>query len=207
VWEADPLGAGRVGVALRTKAPEMSDRLTNRLGEFALVPRWLASAATGTTLRLWCVLWVYSGNGTHAAWPSHETLADDLEVSVSTVKRCLRELTDLGVLSCEPRSGTSSLYILGWRIGTPRVTSELHSQVTDDLPPRSPMTYKERLSEIENPEHVDSVTHEPQQQNKLTRAQVRDIVTKSAFCPTCREKLSRCLCDSDGSETGSAEIA
>jgi uncharacterized protein YwbE len=57
------------------------------------------------------------------------------------------------------------------------------------------MTYKERLSEIDNPEHVDSVTHEPQQQDKLTREQVRDIVTKSAFCPTCREKLGRCLCD------------
>ena len=176
----------------------MTDRLTNRLGEFALVPRWLASAATGTTLRLWCVLWVYSGNGTHAAWPSHETLADDIEVSVSTVKRCLKELTDLGVLSCEPRSGTSTLYRLGWRcpqIGTSQVTSELHTQVTHDLPPRSPMTYKERLSEIENREHDDSVTHEPQQQNKLSREQVRDIVTKSAFCPTCSEKLGRCLCD------------
>jgi uncharacterized protein YwbE len=177
----------------------MTDRLTNRLGEFALVPRWLAAAATGTTLRLWCVLWAYSGNGSHAAWPSHETLADDLEVSVSTVKRCLKELTDLGVLSCEPRSGTSSLYVLGWRtypqIGTSGFTSELQTQVTDDLPPRSPMTYKERLSEIENQEHVDSVTHEPQQQDKLSREQVRDIVTKSAFCPTCREKLGRCLCD------------
>jgi len=113
---------------------------------------------------------------------------------VSTVKRCLKELTDLGVLSCQARSGTSTMYTLGWRypqIGTSQVTSELLTQVTDDLPPRSPMTYKERLSEIENPEDVDSVNHD----RKLSRSQVRDIVTKSAFCPTCREKLGRCLCD------------
>jgi hypothetical protein len=190
----DSVGVGRVDLALRETTPEVTDRLTNRLGEFALVPRWLAAAATGTSLRLWCVLWVYSGNGTHAAWPSHETLAEDLEVSVSTVKRCLKELTDLGVLSCQARSGTSTMYTLGWRypqIGTSQVTSELLTQVTDDLPPRSPMTYKERLSEIDNPEHDDSVTHE----RKLSRSQVRDIVTKSAFCPTCREKLGRCLCD------------
>lgn len=177
----------------------MGDRLANRLGEFALVPRWLASSATGNTVRLWCVLWVYSGNGTHAAWPSHERLAEDLDVSVSTVKRCLRELGDLGVLSCEPRSGTSTLYTLGWRypqIGTSELTSELQTQVTHDLPPRSPMTYKERLSEIDN-------QPDPQEVIKLSRAQVRDIVTKSAFCPTCREKLGRCLCDSVGSEAGS----
>ena len=188
----------------------MSDRLTRHLGEFALVPRSLAAAATGNTLRLWCVLWCYSGNGTHAAWPSHETLADDLDVSVSTVKRCLRELTDLGVLTCEARSGTSSLYILGWRypqIGTSPVTSDLHTQVTHDLPPRSPMTYKERLSEIENPADVDSVTHERSQDPKLTREQVRDIVTKSAFCPTCREKVGRCLCDWDGSEADSGGVS
>ena len=181
----------------------MSDRLTRHLGEFALVPRWLASRATGNTLRLWCVLWVYSGNGTHVAWPSQERLAVELDLSVRTIQRCLSELEDLGVLTCETRLGTSSLYTLGWgypQIGTGHDSSVVLTYDTHVVPPTTPMSYKERLSEIDN-------QPDPSHDTKLTREQVRDIVSKSAFCPTCREKLSRCLCDSVGSEAESEQAS
>jgi Helix-turn-helix domain len=180
----------------------MSDRLTRRLGEFALVPRSLASRASGNALRLWCILWVYSGNGTHAAWPSHETLAGDLGVSDRTIRRCLKELEDLGFLTCGSRPGTSCLYVLEWGVLPVDKARFLDTDVrmtpdTDVLPPRTQMSYKERLSEIDNQPDSEPDT-------KLSREQVRDIVTMSAFCPTCSEKLSRCACDVDGSGRGVA---
>ena len=181
----------------------MSDRLARRLGEFALIPRSLASRATGNTVRLWCVLWCYSGNGTHAAWPSQELLAAELDLSVRTVQRCLKELEDLGMLTCETRLGTSSLYILGWscpQIGTSHDTDVVSTYDTSVVPPTTPVSYKERLSEIDN-------QPDPEHDTKLTREQVRALVTKSAFCPTCREKLSRCLCDSVGSEAESEQAS
>jgi len=168
----------------------VTDRLANRLGEFAMIPRSLASRATGNTVRLWCVLWCYSGNGTHAAWPSQETLAAELDLSDRTIRRCLVELEELGFLTCTPRVGTSNLYTLEWAVDN-RKKPDTCVQVTPDthvLPPQTPVSYKERLSEID-------LAHDDRQDTKLSRAQVRDIVTKSAFCPTCREKLGRCLCD------------
>jgi hypothetical protein len=202
------VGVGRVDLALRTKASEVSDRLTRDLGEFALVPRWLAANATGNTLRLWCVLWVYSGNGTHAAWPAQETLAAELGLSDRTVRRCLKELEDLGALTSEMRLGTSNLYTLQWGFGNRRPVDnaakpDIVVRLTPDndvLPPLTPVSYKERLSEIEN-------QREPKSERKLSRDEVRDIVTKSAFCPTCREKVGRCLCDWNGSEADSGGVS
>jgi len=169
----------------------MTDHLARRLGEFALIPRSLASRATGNTVRLWCVLWCYSGNGTHAAWPSQELLAYELELSVRTVQRCLKELEDLGMLTCTSRLGTSSLYTLEWNpVDNPKGhdSSVVSGYDTTVVPPTTPMSYKERLSELDLAPDLGHDT-------KLSREQVRDIVTKSAFCPTCREKLGRCLCD------------
>ncbi len=153
----------------------MSDRLTRHLGEFALVPQWLSAVATGNAVRLWCILWVYSGNGTHTAWPSQETLSAELGLSVSTIKRALQELQDLEVLQYETRLGTSNLYTLKWRIGTDQqVTSELQTQVTSDLPPRSPVSYEERLSEIDNQNAPEQVTSEPQP--KLSKDEIRALI-------------------------------
>jgi GntR family transcriptional regulator len=68
-----------------------------------MVPRWLRGQLGAHEIAVYVALsWRVDENA--SAWPSHATLADDAGVSVSTVKRCLRRLGELGVVEWDRRS-------------------------------------------------------------------------------------------------------
>lgn len=110
---------------------------------FGMVPKALRGQ-TPYVIAVYAVLSMRWGSGS-TAYPSHATLAEETGASVSTVKRALATLRDLGFIEWEPRSDgkggrTSNLYRLtighGVSLDTPQVT------VTDppgqaELPPRS----------------------------------------------------------------------
>ena len=163
--------------------------LQNRHGRFALVPDGVLECNPNAVV-LWCHLWHFAGNGSHAAWPSLERLVDDTGMSRSTVQRALRDLYRVGAVTKTNRTGTSCLYELNWVQGGVdnqggEVTGDHRTQVTGDLPPRSLVTYKERQSELEKRACEDLVTgdHPPgehvwgieERQHTRNRGHVRRI--------------------------------
>ena len=153
--------------------------IRHTLGKFALVPEYIVASASPPAQKMWCVLWIYSGNGTHEAWPSHSRLAADMGISRRTVQRIIDELTELGALTIRPRTGTSNLYTLQWSPASyPQDTSDATPCVTHDAPPASPMTHKERLSEIDKRLSTSSDTSDARRtpgDAPLTREQIRQI--------------------------------
>jgi DNA-binding transcriptional MocR family regulator len=165
--------------------------LRHDLGPFALVPEYLALHASPPALRLWCVLWIYTGNGTHDAWPSQSRLADDMGCSRRTVQRIVDELVTLGAMHIQTRSGTSSLYTLRWVTRSPGCVTRVASADTDVTPTydtsvvrgTTPVTHKERQSEIDiggsvtsdNAVHARAPGDAP-----LTREEIRQIRDRHA---------------------------
>jgi Helix-turn-helix domain len=177
-----------------------------------------------TARRKLILLGIANHDGDGGSWPSVATLARYAVCSTRTVQRELQRLSDEGFVTIEIRAGGSSrtradrrpnLYHLNV---TRVVDNSIHGVTVDVTPSGSrgdiamsqrgdiamspetsltvPYTSKRDTYVTAEPDSVDNV--------KLTRAQVRDIVTMSAFCPTCSEKLSRCACDVDGSGRGVA---
>lgn len=70
------------------------------VGPFAIVPEWILMQAGPTALRVWCLLCRYS-NHENAAWPSQETMADKFSVSVDTIQRAIRELSQMGAIQVD----------------------------------------------------------------------------------------------------------
>lgn len=163
----------------------MSDRIRHDLGHFAMVPERIVAKASPGALKLWCLLWIYTGNGTHEGWPAQTRLAGDMGCTDRHVRRVLDELVTLGALSIQHRAGTSNLYTLHWRpVDNPtNVSPNVRSTPDMDvLPPRTPMSYKERLSEIHNHQHPKSDTSVHRRtpgDAPLTREQIRQIREKA----------------------------
>lgn len=150
------------------------------LGRFALVPEWIVTTVSPLAQKAWTALWIYTGNGTHDAWPSHDRLAGDLGVSTRTVRRILEELEQVGALSIQARSGTSNLYTLHWKPVDTHVHPTLDTHV---LPPRTPMSYEERQSEIDKQSRgkQDTRVHRRTPGDApLTREQIRTIRQQAA---------------------------
>lgn len=136
---------------------------------------------------MWAKLWIYTGNGTHDAWPSHETLAAELGCTTRSVRRILEELEQVGALSIRLRAGTSNLYTLHWQSYTQaNGTTDKIVRPTQDknvLPPRTNMSYKERQSEIENQDRGQqdkNVHRRTPGDAPLTREQIRQIRAEAA---------------------------
>lgn len=159
----------------------MSDHIRHDLGHFAMVPEYIVTRGTPAALKLWCILWIYTGNGTHHAWPSQSRLAQDMGCTDRTVRRVINELCDLGAMTSQQRDGTSNLYTLRWRPVDNPQKPDIHVRFTPDidvLPPRTQMSYKERQSEIHNQSHAktDTSVHlRTPGDNPLTREQIRKI--------------------------------
>lgn len=148
------------------------------LGRFALVPEYIIADVSPPAQKMWCILWIYSGNGTHDAWPSHARLAADMGCSRRTVQRIIDDLHDAGALSVQHRQGTSSLYTLHWSRRHPQDTSDATPYDTSDAPPTTLVTHKERLSEIDKHRGAqsDSRVHlRTAGDNPLTREEIRRI--------------------------------
>lgn len=89
----------------------MDDRTSSTLTvsgftPYAQTPVWVLRAGdklTSHARSLYGVIMSYADNTTRTAFPGRETLAEDMGVSVATVKRAIKELEDFGALIVERR--------------------------------------------------------------------------------------------------------
>lgn len=153
------------------------------LGRFALVPEYIVNGASPPAQKLWCILWIYTGNGQHEAWPTLGRLATDMGVTRRTVQRILDDLIDLGAVTILHRTGTSSLYTLRWRPTRKVDTNVTTPHDTHVVTPTTPMSHRNRQNEIENHPSVQSDTNvhvrEPGDA-RLTREEIRQIRRQAA---------------------------
>lgn len=124
---------------------------------FAMIPRWLLRSGgklSSTATHLYAVIMTYADNITKFGFPSRETLAEDMGVSVATVKRAIKELEQADVVTVRReynkktgnfRSNQYTLvYESPWVTGeprddegnSPRVTHDPRPQCIDDPRPR-----------------------------------------------------------------------
>jgi len=94
-------------------------KLNSDLPPFAMVPRWVIqhTGLTSGAVRVFACLADMAGRD-RPAWPSHRTLAIKCNMSVSSVRRHIKELVYAGALTVEPRykpngeGQTSNLFTL-----------------------------------------------------------------------------------------------
>jgi GntR family transcriptional regulator len=83
---------------------------------FAMIPEPLIGRVSKNAYYLFGVMQKFSDNRTGECWPSHETLAKESDMSVSSVRRAIEELVEVGVLLRKPRfvkgKQTSNGYVL-----------------------------------------------------------------------------------------------
>lgn len=116
---------------------------------FAMIPRWLLRSSgklSSTSIHLYAVIMTYADNITKYGFPSRETLADDMGVSVATVKRAIKELEQAGVVEVKreynKKTGNfrSNQYTLAyespWVTDDPGNDEVEEPRVTDDPRPR-----------------------------------------------------------------------
>ena len=79
-------------------------KLNSDLPPFAMVPRWVIqhTGLTSGAVRVFACLADMAGRD-RPAWPSHRTLAIKCNMSVSSVRRHIKELVYAGALTVEPR--------------------------------------------------------------------------------------------------------
>ena len=184
------------------------------------------NAGNLTPRRKLILLGIANHDGDGGSWPSISTLARYAVCSDRTVQRELQKLTEEGFVTIELQAGglprtradrRPNLY----RLNIPGVVDNSSHGVTVGVTPTDsrgdialssrgdiavspetsltvPYTSK-RDSSVRDDDSVDNV--------KLTRAQVRDIVTKSVYCHKCGEKRARCRCESFGSEADSGGVS
>ena len=171
------------------------------------------------------LLGIANHDGDGGAWPSVATLARYGCCSERTIRRVLQRLTEAGLVTVEYQAGghretradrRPNLYHLhlarvvdnshdgGTQVtardpdgGTP-VTERADTAMSAETSLTVPYTNK-RDSSVRDDDSVDNP--------KLTRDQVRDIVTKNAYCYKCGEKRARCRCESFGSEVDSGGVS
>lgn len=106
---------------------------------YAQIPRWILRAGDNLShgaVRLYGVIMTYADNSTRAAFPSREKLAEDMGVSVATIKRSIKELEDFGAMTVTRRRNKktgnfyANHYVLSF--SDPWVTDDPPREVTDD---------------------------------------------------------------------------
>lgn len=82
-----------------------TSRIRNQFGQFAQIPEDLVTdpALSDRAIRLYALLWVYSSKKDRDAFPGRQRLADDLQVSKSTVDRGIGELVRRGAITVDER--------------------------------------------------------------------------------------------------------
>lgn len=128
------------------------------MGAFGMIPEWLLSAHISSTAKVvfgWMAC-KYASRATWTCWPGQSRIADDLNVSVSTIKSAMKELVDVGALTKRQRvdehgAPSSNYYQL---VFTPPVEKLTHRQKTDppprqisDPPPSQKTGYKPEVLE------------------------------------------------------------
>ncbi len=115
---------------------------------FAIIPRWLlqSTSVTAHAKMVYAVLTGFADqNG--VCWPSHATIAEQAGVAVSTAKKALAELRDLGVLTWQMRERkdggrSSNMYRITSHVAVPEETPAADSTPgTPAATPPTPRTY------------------------------------------------------------------
>lgn len=106
---------------------------------YAQIPRWILRAGDKLShgaVRLYGVIMTYADNSTRAAFPSREKLAEDMGVSVATIKRAIKELEEFGAVEVTRRRNkkTGNFYANHYILvfNDPRVTDDPPREVMDD---------------------------------------------------------------------------
>lgn len=106
---------------------------------FAIIPNWVLRSGgklSTTAVQLYGVIMTYADNESKTAFPEHKTLAKDMGVSVSTIKRAIKNLEDQGVLIVQRRRNkrTGHYYANHYQLvlNDPWVNNELPPKVTDE---------------------------------------------------------------------------
>ena len=106
---------------------------------YAQIPRWILRAGDKLShgaVRLYGVIMTYADNSTRAAFPSREKLAEDMGISVATVKRAIKELEEFGAVEVTRRRNkkTGNFYANHYVLvfSDPRVISDPPREVMDD---------------------------------------------------------------------------
>jgi hypothetical protein len=85
---------------------------------FAVIPEWvLALSVSSNAIRVYCCLRRFADNSTGECFPSRKLLAMRARVSVSTLDRAIKELSEAGAISIKHRKNdagdyTSNLYVV-----------------------------------------------------------------------------------------------
>ena len=85
---------------------------------FAVIPEWvLALPVSSNAIRVYCCLRRFADNSTGECFPSRRLLAMRARVSVSTLDRAIKELSDAGAITIKHRKTdagdyTSNLYVV-----------------------------------------------------------------------------------------------
>jgi hypothetical protein len=106
---------------------------------FAIIPRSLLHDKTISQSAKWVYVALSSRvNAALQCWPSHARIADDTNLSVTTVKQALKELRDRRLVTWEQRTDpehgqTANVYTLGHLVDGADLPDE---EPDDDPPPR-----------------------------------------------------------------------
>ena len=134
-------------------------KLESQLPPFAMVPRWIIqhTGLTSGAVRVYACLADMANRDKHSAWPSHRTLAIKSNMSVSSIRRHLKDLVKVGALIIEPRfkedgiSQTSNIYTVVYKPVNKMDKSVTKNKgvFTNEQGPYSPVDNKEEPIEQE----------------------------------------------------------
>lgn len=129
---------------------------------YAQIPRWVLrseGALSGNAVHLYGILMSYADNHTKVAFPSRQTLAEDMGRSIDTVKRAIKELEDFGAITVtrrrNKRTGNfyANHYVLAFT--DPRGTGAPRREGTD-APVTTPTTPTTPTSPTPSPLRADA---------------------------------------------------
>ena len=158
----------------------MSDnKLQSDLPPFAMVPRWIIqhTGLTSGAVRVFACLADMAGRD-RPAWPSHRTLAIKCNMSVSSVRRHIKELVYAGALTVDQRykpnqeGQTSNIYTVVNKSvnNTDRSVTKNKGVSTSEQPPYPPENNRTITNEQEPlTKEVDQKEQIKQARKKLAK--------------------------------------
>ena len=149
-------------------------------GPWTMIPLWVIQNVNPTAVVVYAQLSSHVNNEGDSCWPSHKSLADALNLSVSTVKRSIDALIELGAVVKKNRfkgdgSPTSNEY---WIIHA--CPDHLRTEVSSDMNP--PPSTSEPTSVHERTEVSSDVSYklEPINYNHITKTKELDLLETSS---------------------------
>ena len=134
-------------------------KLESQLPPFAMVPRWIIQhrGLTSGAVRVYACLADMANRDKQSAWPSHRTIAIRCNMSISSVRRHLKELVYVGALIVKPRfkedgiSQTSNIYTVVNKPvnNTDRSVTKNKGVATSEQPPYPPENNRIKTTEQE----------------------------------------------------------